>query len=115
MRLIRGSGGERMRPDMSIQMSNVNAGRTARVRCPAVRRGLQWVGVTVRRGWLVALAISMLVAVAPPVSGQVLESVVEYPPVPPEKLADVILVLKPHADYPLHVLTPTEEVLSRSV
>lgn len=35
----------------------------------------------------------------------------DFPAVPPEQLADVIIVLRPHATFPLHVMMPTDRVV----
>ena len=97
---------------MSTQVTTANAPR----RSPGCRvrgSGLGRFGVTGTSVWLVALAI--MVAVAPPVSAQSSRSVVDYPSVPPEQLADVILVLKPHADHALHIMSPTERAVQGDI
>ncbi|MGH6690640.1 MAG: hypothetical protein ACREF4_08180 [Gammaproteobacteria bacterium] len=35
----------------------------------------------------------------------------DFPAVPPEQLADVIIVLKPNVTFPLHLPTPTDQVV----
>ena len=61
------------------------------------------------------MAIIVPVLIASPTSGEVPGSLVDYPAIPPEKLADVILALKPHATLPLHVPVPPERIVHGDV
>jgi len=46
-----------------------------------------------------------------PVPGAPLESIIDLPTIPIEQGADVIVVIRPDADYPLHRAAPTERVI----
>lgn len=46
-----------------------------------------------------------------PVPGQPLESIMDLPTIPIEQGADVIVVIRPDADYPLHRAASTERVI----
>lgn len=64
---------------------------------------------------LAIVAVATLALSTGPVGGQEHRSAVDYPAVPPEQLADVILVLKPHVTIPLHLLSPTERVVQGDI
>jgi hypothetical protein len=60
---------------------------------------------------LTATAAAALVSIAGPALG----GVVDYPPVPPEQLADVIVVVSSQATVPLHVPTAAERIVHAAI
>lgn len=49
------------------------------------------------------------------VPGRPLESLIDLPTMPIEQVADVIVVLRPHADFPLHFATATERIIGGGI
>lgn len=64
--------------------------------------------------YLVVVTFVVTVLATSPTFGQGVDSLAHYG-VSPEKLADVILVLEPHATFPLDVPLPVERVVSGSI
>lgn len=50
-----------------------------------------------------------------PLPGRPLESLMDLPTVPIEQRADVIVVLRPHVDFPLHFATAAERIISGDI
>lgn len=61
---------------------------------------------------MVSLTV-LLPAVA--VGGQDSSGLADFPAVPPEQLADVIVVIRPHATLPLHFPMPTDRVVQGDI
>jgi hypothetical protein len=66
----------------------------------------------------VCLALMGLIAsafTAGRVAGQDPSDIGDYPSVPPEQLAEVILVIKPHATLSLHLPAPTDRIVQGDI
>lgn len=64
---------------------------------------------------LVLMVPSTVLLPAGAVLGQDSSGLADYPAVPPEQLADVIVVIKPHATLPLHLPIPADRVVQGDI
>ena len=82
---------------------------------------LQGVSHQRRRGWTAhVVCLALMVSAALTVSAAVVEGEdvrdpTDFPSVPPEQLAEVILVIKPYATLPLNLPAPTDRIVQGDV
>jgi hypothetical protein len=65
--------------------------------------------------WTAAAAIAVLALSVGPAAGQALRLPLDYPAVPPEQAADVILVLRPHVTLPAHIPAPSDRIVQGDI